>query len=103
MKNIKDDLDKLLKEKKYIIVDFWAAWCGPCVAFAPTFEKMAKKYPKVNFVKCNVDENQKIASENGIMSIPTLLFYDDEKEMDRVIGMISEEIFEKKIKSLVSE
>jgi thioredoxin 1 len=103
MRNIKGNLKEILKENKRVVVDFWAPWCEPCVAFGPTFEKMSKKYPKVLFVKCNVDENQEIASANGIMSIPTLIFYNGEKEIERSIGMLPEEFFEKKIRSIFSE
>lgn len=103
MENIKRDLKELLEHTDYAIIDFWAPWCGPCLAFAPVFEKMAKKYDKIKFAKCNVDENQEIASDSGVMSIPTIIFYKNGKEMDRMIGAMPEAIFEEKIKSLLSQ
>ncbi|MFP3323686.1 thioredoxin [Planococcus sp. SIMBA_160] len=70
-----------------VLVDFWAAWCGPCKMIAPVLEELdADMDDKVKIVKLDVDENQQTASEYGIMSIPTLLFMKNGETVDKVVG-----------------
>ena len=72
-----------------VVVDFWAPWCGPCKQMAPNFEQAAKSYPgKVRFAKLNTENEQSIAGEKAIRSIPTLIIYKDGKEIDRVSGAL---------------
>ena len=60
-----------------VLVDFWAPWCGPCRAFAPTFEALAEANPDVTFAKVNTDEEQELAGSFQIRSIPTLMVFRD--------------------------
>jgi len=92
------DFDKVIKENRYVIVDFWAEWCRPCHAIAPMIDDFAKKYAgKVLFAKINSDENQKKFQEYGVMGIPTLLFFKDGKLVDQVIGAMPRGPFEQRV------
>jgi thioredoxin 1 len=75
-----------------VVVDFWAEWCPPCRALAPTFEELAQQYAgRVRFVKLNVDENSGVSQRYGIKGIPTLLFFDGGREAERVVGASGKE------------
>ena len=70
------------------MVDFWATWCGPCKMLAPVIEDIGKKYDgKAVVAKVDVDENQSLAAKYGVMSIPTVIFFKDGKEIDRKVGV----------------
>ena len=93
-----DDFDKVVKENRYVVVDFWAEWCRPCHAIAPTIDELAKRYAgKVVFAKINSDENQKKFQEYGVMGIPTLLFFKDGKLVDQVIGAMPKAPLEQRV------
>lgn len=69
------------------LLDFWAVWCNPCKMMQPVFEELKKEYEgKVEFVEINVDENPAEASKYGVMSIPTYILMDGEKELGRKVG-----------------
>ena len=78
---------KVIKSDVPVLVDFWADWCAPCKMIAPVVEKIAREYSEdVKVAKLNVDENQSTASRYNVMSIPTLVIFEDGKEKDRVVG-----------------
>jgi len=73
-----------------VIVDFWASWCGPCLAMAPVFNNIAKRSQSLLFAKVNTEKAQKVSSDAIIRSIPTVIFFHHGKEVDRTSGSLSE-------------
>ena len=70
------------------MVDFWATWCGPCKMLAPVIEEIGKKYEgRAVIAKVDVDENQSLAAKYGVMSIPTVIFFKNGKEIGREVGV----------------
>ncbi len=94
------DFDSVvLHSDKPVLVDFWAPWCGPCKMSAPVLEELAKEYEgRVAVMKINVDDNQQITQQLGVMSIPTTILFKDGKELDRHIGFAGKGPFEELMK-----
>lgn len=89
---------QVLKSELPILVDFWAPWCGPCLAVAPTLEELATEYQgKFKIAKMNVDENAHIPAEFGVRSIPLMIFFKDGKVVESLVGAHPKA----KIKSLI--
>ncbi|HEY6865934.1 MAG TPA: thioredoxin [Candidatus Eisenbacteria bacterium] len=78
---------EVLQSREPVLVDFWAAWCGPCRVIAPTVEELAAEYKgRLKVVKLDVDQNQEIAIRYGVQSIPTLMVFKGGKMVERVLG-----------------
>ena len=82
--------EQVLKNDKPVLVDFWAEWCAPCKMLAPILEEISKDLEeKILICKVNLDENQDLASEFSIKSIPTLLLFENGKLKDTKVGLLS--------------
>lgn len=83
-----DNFDvEITKAEGPVLVDFWAAWCGPCKTIAPTLEQLAEEmHGQAHVAKVNVDDNGDLANRFGIRSIPTLVVFKDGKVVDQMIG-----------------
>ena len=88
----------VLQSDQPVLVDFWAAWCAPCRALAPTVEAVAEKYSgNARVVKLNVDDNPSISQRYGIKGIPTLILFKGGKEEERVVGATSKDAISRMI------
>jgi len=84
------------------LVDFWAPWCGPCRMIAPVIEELAEEYDgKASICKVNTDEEQEIAIQYGIRSIPTLIIFKDGQIADQMVGAASKQVFAQKLDALL--
>ena len=82
------NFDETLKKNKLVLIDFWANWCGPCRALAPTITELSKEYSgKVLVGKLDVDENSATAERFHVFSIPTMIFFKDGQEAERLVGL----------------
>ena len=89
---------EVLQSDKLSVVDFWAPWCGPCLALGPTIDALSSEYAgKVNVGKVNVDENPNLSVNYGITSIPCVLFIKGGQVVDKQVGAAPKPAFDKKI------
>jgi thioredoxin 1 len=89
----RDNFETKVKEGT-VVLDWWAPWCAPCLAFAPVFERVADKHPDVVFGKVNTDEQQELAAEFQIRAIPTLMVIRDRIRLLNQPGMVPQDTLE---------
>lgn len=95
---------EVVKSQQPVVLDFWAAWCGPCKSMAPIIEQVATEFTgKVKVGKVDVDKNQSLAARFGIRGIPTLLFFKDGQVVDQEIGYVPRDAVVRKVNALLSK
>lgn len=96
-----EDFNNLMNQEKPIVLDFYADWCGPCQALLPTVKKLSQEYEGlVEIHKVNVDKNRELAAKFDVRSIPVLFFFKDKQIVDKLNGLVSENVLREKINSL---
>jgi thioredoxin 1 len=94
---------EVLKSSVPVLVDFYADWCGPCHAIAPTIEALSNEFAgKVKFVKVDVDANQEVATRYEIMSIPTIMLFENGKIEDSIVGAYPASVYKQHIERALS-
>ncbi len=95
--------NEVIKAQGLVVIDFWAAWCGPCRMISPTVEELAKEYSgKIKVLKLNTDDNSEIASRYKIMGIPTIMFFKDGIKIDQIVGVVPKQHLKAKIDSFLT-
>jgi thioredoxin 1 len=94
--------EEVINSTQPVLVDFWATWCGPCRAIAPIIEELAGQYEgRVKIAKLDVDENQATASRFNVRSIPTLLFFQNGKVVEQIVGSAPKSALEGRLNTLL--
>jgi len=105
VQNVTDQTFKsdVLDSQVPVLVDFWAAWCGPCRMMAPVLDQAAKDLEgKIKVAKLNTDENPETASKYGIMSIPTMILFKDGKPAGKIVGYVPKAQLTKTLESAIA-
>ena len=93
--------DEVLDSGQPVLVDFWASWCGPCIAVAPAIEELAEEFDGVARVgKVNVDEQPALASSYGIRSIPTLMIFRNGQAVEQIVGAVPKRVLAEKLNAV---
>lgn len=89
----KDNFESTIQQNSFVVVDYWAPWCGPCRSFAPTYEKVSNDHENIVFAKVNTEEEQEIAAHFQIRSIPTLMIFREQIVIFSQAGALPENAF----------
>ncbi len=96
------NFEELVASGKPLVIDFWATWCGPCKKIGPDIEALAEAYEGQAVIgKCDVEENDDLASRFGIRNVPTVLFLKDGQVVDKQVGAAAKSVFEDKLKAIL--
>ena len=94
------NFEEIVDSHETVLIDFWAAWCGPCRSFAPTYEKVSEKYPDIVFAKVDTEAEQGLASSFNIMSIPTLMIIRDRVVLFSQAGALPERALDELVEKI---
>ncbi|MBA4133394.1 MAG: thioredoxin [Flavobacterium sp.] len=101
--NNTQEFDQIIAQGNIVIVDFYAEWCGPCKALLPTLESFSKDFEgRAEVIKVNVDDQQELAARFGIRSIPSLVYFQNQKLVDKTVGVQTKAELEKRIIAMES-
>ncbi|MGC9111821.1 thioredoxin [Acidilobus sp.] len=95
--------DEFIASHKAVVVDFWAPWCAPCFLVSPIIDDLALQHKRIAFARVNADASPETASKYYVMSLPTIMFFLDGQEVDRVVGAVPEEVLEERVQWLESK
>lgn len=96
--------EDVLQSAAPVVVDFAAAWCGPCRAMAPALEKLARDFAgRVRFAKVDIDDDPWLAEQLGISAVPTLLVFQGGRLIDRMVGMVAPAVIKSKLDAIVRQ
>jgi thioredoxin 1 len=97
------ELVKEMEGSEMTIIDFWADWCGPCKMMKGILEKVASENPEIKIIEVNVDESRDLAEQFGVRNIPSLVFFKGDSEIERSIGIKSQDQIQKILDKLTHE
>ncbi len=96
------NFDEFIRAHRAVIVDFWAPWCAPCFLVSPVIDDLSNMYRDVAFARVNADESPATASKYYVLSLPTIMFFLNGEEVDRVVGAVGEDVLEEGVRWLAS-
>lgn len=96
----RDNLEETIRDHDIVLIDFWAEWCGPCRSFAPIFEQAAENHPDIAFGKVDIEQQQEVAQQFGIRSIPTLAIFREQTLVMLEAGAMPESTLEQAIETV---
>ncbi|MFH1848579.1 MAG: thioredoxin [archaeon] len=94
---------EVIQSEKPVIVDFWAAWCGPCKMMGPVFEELSGEFKgRLKFVKVNTEENPELSEQHEVRGIPCLIVFNSGKEAGRIVGFAAKDALKQKIEGILA-